>query len=135
MKEVMAGDRGWARQDLAYDWETGEEFGLGSTATPEGTIIDRLGEEGNAAWQAVAYTDIFNLLWGPGGNNPSSNWSQFQFTGNSDVGEGSYYNYQPENYLYTPQERTNFFITGNYELLDGVNGFMDLSYINRKSDQ
>ena len=50
-------------------------------------------------------------------------------------GEGSYYNYQPENYLYTPQERTNIFVTGNYELLDGVNGFMELSYINRKSDQ
>ena len=37
--------------------------------------------------------------------------------------------------MYTPQERTNFFVTGNYELIDGVNGFMELSYINRKSDQ
>ena len=26
-------------------------------------------------------------------------------------------------------------MTGNYELIDGVNGFMELSYINRKSDQ
>ena len=135
MKEVMAGDRGWARQDLDYDWANGIEAGLGSSATPEGTIIDRLGQEGNAAWQAIAYQPIFSLLWGPGGNNPSQTWSPFQFTGNSDVGEGSYYNYQPENYLYTPQERTNMFITGNYELLDGVNGFMELSYINRKSDQ
>lgn len=133
MKEVMAGDRGWARQDIFYDWETKEEFGLGSSATPEGTIIDRLGQEGNAAWQAVAGNGPF--LWGPGGNNPSTTWSSFSFGGNSDVGEGSYYNYQPENYLYTPQERTNFFVTGNYELLDGVNSFMELSYINRKSDQ
>ena len=133
MKEVMAGDRGWAFQDIFYDWETGEEFGLGSSATPEGTIIDRLGQEGNAAWQAVAGNGPF--LWGPGGLNPNQNWSSFSFGGNSDSGEGSYYNYQPENYLYTPQERTNFFVTGNYELLDGVNGFMELSYINRKSDQ
>ena len=133
MKEVMAGDRGWAFQDIFYDWETGEEFGLGSSATPEGTIIDRLGQEGNAAWQAIAGNGPF--LWGPGGLNPSQTWSSFSFGGNSDSGEGSYYNYQPENYLYTPQERTNFFITGNYELLDGVNGFMELSYINRKSDQ
>lgn len=133
MKEVMAGDRGWARQDIFYDWETKEEFGLGSSATPEGTIIDRLGQEGNAAWQAVAGNGPF--LWGPGGNNSSTTWSSFSFGGNSDVGEGSYYNYQPENYLYTPQERTNFFVTGNYELLDGVNSFMELSYINRKSDQ
>ena len=133
MKEVMAGDRGWAFQDIFYDWESGEEFGLGSSATPEGTIIDRLGQEGNAAWQAIAGNGPF--LWGPGGLNPSQTWSSFSFGGNSDSGEGSYYNYQPENYLYTPQERTNFFITGNYELLDGVNGFMELSYINRKSDQ
>lgn len=133
MKEVMAGNRGWARQDIFYDWETKEEFGLGSSATPEGTIIDRLGQAGNAAWQAARANGQF--LWGPGGNNPSTSWSTFSFGGNSDVGEGSYYNYQPENYLYTPQERTNFFVTGNYELLDGVNGFLELSYINRKSDQ
>ena len=31
MKEVMAGDRQWAYQDIFYDWETGEEFGLGSS--------------------------------------------------------------------------------------------------------
>jgi len=135
MKEVMAGDRGWARQDLDYDWDTGEESGLGSSATPEGTIIDRLGLDGNAAWQAVLPNSASGVYWGPGGNNPSSTWSDFSFGGNSDVGEGSYYNYQPENYLYTPQERTNFFVTANYELMDNMNGFMELSYINRKSDQ
>ena len=83
MKEVMAGDRGWARQDIFYDWETGEEFGLGSSATPEGTIIDRLGQEGNAAWQRLLNGPF---LWGgPGGNNPSQTWSPFSFGGNSDV--------------------------------------------------
>ena len=91
MKEVMAGDRGWAFQDIFYDWESGEEFGLGSSATPEGTIIDRLGQEGNAAWQAIAGNGPF--LWGPGGLNPSQTWSSFSFGGNSDSGEGSYYNY------------------------------------------
>ena len=63
MKEVMAGDRGWARQDIFNDWETGEEFGLGSSATPEGTIIDRLGQDGNAAWQAVAGNGPFLGSW------------------------------------------------------------------------
>ena len=75
------------------------------------------------------------VLWGPGGLNPSSTWSEFSFDGNSDTGEGSYYNYQPENYLYTPQERTNVFVTSNYQLTDSVNGFAELSYINRRSDQ
>lgn len=133
MEEVMAGERGWAFQDIGYDYETGEEFGYGSSATPEGTIIDRLGAEGNAAWDAVK--DNGPYLWGPGGLNSSSTWSPFSFGGNSDVGEGSYYNYQPENYLYTPQERTNIFVTTNYQLMDNVTGFAEMSYINRKSDQ
>ena len=82
-------------------------------------------------WLVMAH-----LLFGDqGAITQAQTWSSFQLAGNSDVGEGSYYNYQPENYLYTPQERTNIFITGNYELIDGVNGFMELSYINRKSDQ
>ena len=51
------------------------------------------------------------------------------------MGEGSYYNYQPENYIYTPQERTNVFATGHYEIREGVTATMELSYINRKSDQ
>ncbi len=133
MEDVMAGGRAWARQDLGYDWEEKEEFGYGSSATPEGTIIDRLGAAGNATWDAVAGNGPY--LWGPGGNNSASNWSSFSFDGNSDVGEGSYYNYQPENYLYTPQERTNVFVQGYYQLTDDVNGFAEVSYINRRSDQ
>ena len=43
MSEAMAGDRTWATQDLGYDYETNEKYGFGSSATPEGTIIDRLG--------------------------------------------------------------------------------------------
>lgn len=144
MKEVMAGDRDWAFQDIGFDYETGEEFGFGSSATPEGTIIDRcaLGADdgiadaacdGNAAWDAVRGNGPF--LWGPGNLNPSTTWSEFGFSGNSDVGEGSYYNYQPENYLYTPQERTNVFVQANYQLTDALTGFAEMSYINRQSDQ
>ena len=65
MDDVMVGDRYWARQDLGYDWDTGEKFGYGSTAPPEGMIIDRSGAEGNAAWDAIK--DNGPYLWGPGG--------------------------------------------------------------------
>lgn len=133
MDDVMVGDRYWARQDLGYDWDTGEKFGYGSTAPPEGMIIDRSGAEGNAAWDAIK--DNGPYLWGPGGLNPSSTWSPFSFAGNSDVGEGSYYNYQPENYIYTPQERTNVFVTGRYDLNDQFEAYAEGSYINRQSDQ
>ena len=134
MDDVMAGERTWATQDLGYDFETNEKYGFGSSATPEGTIIDRSGADGNEAWAAVQALGT-PYLWGPGGNNSSSTWSAFSFGGNSDVGEGSYYNYQPENYIYTPQERTNVFVTADYELTDNMEAFVEGSYINRQSDQ
>ena len=133
MQEAMAGDRTWATQDLGYDFETNEKYGFGSTAPPEGMIIDRQGLDGNEAWDAVK--DAGPYLWGPGGNNSSSTWSSFDFGGNSDIGEGSYYNYQPENYIYTPQSRTNVFVTADYELTDNIEAFVEGSYINRQSDQ
>ncbi|HRE03160.1 MAG TPA: hypothetical protein PLV68_17810, partial [Ilumatobacteraceae bacterium] len=45
------------------------------------------------------------------------------------------YNYQPENYLYTPSERYNVFSTGSYKVTDKIRTFFEGSYINRKSDQ
>ena len=71
MDEVMAGERTWATQDLGYDFEDNEKYGFGSSATPEGTIIDRSGADGNEAWAAVQALGT-PYLWGPGGNNSSS---------------------------------------------------------------
>ena len=135
MNDVMAGARDWASTDRWYDWGQNNGYfqGLGSSATPEGTIIDRLGTEGNERWTAVR--EAGNLLWGPGGNNPNAEWSAFATSGNSDVGEGSYYNYQPENYIYTPQQRTNVFASGNYAIREGLGAIFEASYINRQSDQ
>ena len=54
-KPVWTGDRSFSVSDKNYDW--GKNDGTynknGSSATPEGHIIDRLGTEGNEAWQAV----------------------------------------------------------------------------------
>ena len=53
-RPVWTGDRSFSESDKAYDWELndGSYNKNGSSATPEGHIIDRLGEEGNEAWQA-----------------------------------------------------------------------------------
>jgi len=131
--DAMAGDRTWSYQDLGFNWSAGTQYGLGSTAPPEGMIIDREGTDGNEAWAAVQALGT-PYLWGPGGNNSSSTWSEFSFGGNSDAGEGSYYNYQPINYLYTPSERTNIFATANYELTDTIETFVEMSYIFRETE-
>ncbi|MFT6732315.1 MAG: iron complex outermembrane receptor protein [Polaribacter sp.] len=47
----------------------------------------------------------------------------------------SRYNYAPENYLETPNERINVFAQASYELSDNVNFTTEIFYSNRKSDQ
>ena len=134
-KPVWTGDRSFSEADKSYDWGTndGSFTTSGSSATPEGTIIDRLGEEGNAAWQAIverAGEDAGFYF-----NDPSGGWRPFNSAGNSLDGTGDLYNYQPENYLYTPQTRYSAFLSGNYLFNDNLSGFFEVSYTNRQSDQ
>jgi iron complex outermembrane receptor protein len=131
-QSIGAGDRTFSKEDKFYDWATGEVTGLGSTAVPEGYIRDYGEDVGNEAWDA--------LISASGGaaafyNDPGMGWRPFQATGNSDVGEGDYYNYQPENYLVTPQKRYSMFSTGSYKLHDYARAFFEATYSNRKSDQ
>ena len=134
-KPVWTGDRGFSEADKSYDWgaNDGTFTTSGSTATPEGTIIDRTEQEGNAAWQAIvarAGEDAGFYF-----NAPSGGWRPFNSAGNSLDGTGDLYNYQPENYLYTPQTRYSAFLSGNYLFTDNLSGFFEVSYTNRQSDQ
>jgi outer membrane receptor protein involved in Fe transport len=156
-KEIMAGERSFSKTDKFYDWQCVDDAGgvektfdpntgegciypLGSTATPEGTIIDRLGDPGNAAWQDLVAANPSGVYWREGGagcssSNQAACWTDFNDLGNSDTGEGSYYNYQPENYLLTPQRRWNVYSAGHYKFTDKVSGFFETSYMKRRSDQ
>jgi len=131
---ILAGDRDFSRFDKTYFWDVndGSFREDGSTAPPEGLIIDRLGQAGNQAWQ-----DVINgpCTSGVCFNDPSVGWRDFNGGGTSDVGTGDRYNYQPVNYLLTPQKRFNIYATGRYELSDMVTGFVESSYLSRQSDQ
>ena len=134
-KPVWTGDRSFSEADKNYDWgaNDGSFNTSGSSATPEGTIIDRLGQEGNAAWQTIverAGEDAGFYF-----NAPSGGWRPFNSAGNSLDGTGDLYNYQPANYLYTPQTRYSAFLSGNYLFTDDLSGFFEVSYTNRQSDQ
>ncbi len=132
---IFAGDRDFAFFDKSYDWAAndGSFSELGSSAPPQGSIIDRNPTDlGNAAWQAlIGQFGAGDFYY----NDPSTGWRLFEATGTSDIGTGDYYNYQPVNYLLTPQKRWNVYATGNYNLSDTVNAFVEASYINRQSDQ
>ena len=132
---IFAGDREFSRFDKSYDWEAndGSFAELGSSAPPEGSLIDRNPTDlGNQAWQDhIAQFGAGDFYF----NDPSAGWRLFEATGTSDIGTGDYYNYQPINYLLTPQKRFNVYAAGRYELSDMVTAFIEASYLNRESDQ
>ncbi len=134
-KPVWTGDRSFSEADKTYDWgaNDGSFTTSGSPATPEGTIVDRLGTEGNAAWQSIVERagEEAEAFF----NDPSAGWRPFNSAGNTLDGTGDLYNYQPENYLYTPQTRYSTFLSGNYLFTDNLSGFFEVSYTNRQSDQ
>ena len=134
-KPVWTGDRSFSETDKTYDWgaNDGSFTSSGSSATPEGTIRIRSEDEGNAVWQSIverAGEDTSTYF-----NAPSGGWRPFNFAGNSRDGTGDLYDYQPENYLYTPQTRYSAFLGGNYLFTDNLSGFFEVSYTNRQSDQ
>jgi iron complex outermembrane receptor protein len=131
-QSIGAGDRDYSKEDKFYDWPSGEVTGLGSTAVPQGYIRDYGEDVGNEAWTALTAANEGAVAFY---NDPADGWRRFRNTGNSDVGEGDYYNYQPENYLVTPQKRYSVFSTGSYKLHDYARAFFEATYSNRKSDQ
>ena len=131
---VWTGDRSFSETDKAYNWRLNDgTFNKnGSSATPEGHIIDRLDEVGNEAWQAlVEATDdagAYHL-------DPETGWRPFNPQGISSDGSGDLYNYQPENYLYTPQTRYSSFLGGSRSVGRGMTASFEVLYTNRQSDQ
>ena len=132
---VWTGDRSFSTEDKSYDWQKndGTYAASGSSATPEGHINDLTGDPGNEAWQAVVSAA------GEGDadyhRDPNRGWRPFNWAGNSSDGSGDLYNYQPENYLYTPQTRYTTFLGGSYEFAPEAKSFFEVSYTNRQSDQ
>ena len=132
---VWTGDRSFSESDKAYDWEKndGSYNKNGSSATPEGHIIDRSGDEGNEAWQAVV--EAAGDEAGDYHRDPEIGWRPFNWAGISSDGSGDTYNYQPENYLYTPQTRYSSFLSGAHTVAEDAKAYFEVVYTNRQSDQ
>ena len=62
-------------------------------------------------------------------------WRPFNYAGNSLDGTGDLYNYQPENYIFTPQKRYTTFLGGTHRLSDRLRPFFEVVYTNRQSEQ
>lgn len=130
---VWARNRDFSRFDYGiagYDWQTGRKYTGGSSAIPNGRFRAPAGM-GNAAWEALKaqYPDATNFTVGSDGQ-----WRPFNGSGVTEAG-GDFYNYQPENYLVTPQHRLNLFSTGSFKLRGSIQGYYEALYTHRESEQ
>jgi outer membrane receptor protein involved in Fe transport len=129
-KTVWSGDRSWAQDAYIFDYTTNEAFKSGSSAIPMGRARVDLDDPACTSQtcvdlRAAGLTGPQTLIVdpaAPGGFRP--------YNGATDS-----YNFQPENYLVTPQKRVSLFASGDTNLGNVARGYFEASYVNRKSAQ
>ncbi len=137
--EVWSDRRAYSRFDYGvagYDWPSGGMYTGGSSATPDGFFAvpyDPTTEtpvQGNADWETLKTgnpeTDIYTVEGG--------RFRPFRLSGVNEAG-GDFYNYQPENYLVTPQQRISLFSTGSLRLGGSAQAYFEALYTHRESSQ
>ena len=116
---ISSGDRDYSK-DATYLYG-GYVTVLGSSRNPRGFIAL---PDGNPTVDALGCNNV-TLIPGAAGTDPINDYRCY-------VGSADAYNYQAVNLVMTPQERTNAFFLGNYQMTDDVNGFIEY-YHNKTS--
>ncbi len=129
---VMAGDRTFAATTSVYNFATGMAKLSGSSAVPGGFLDTD--PTGDGMTDAIT---VPGCASSPGGNctfdTKTNSWRDFKNATATDFGDR--YNFQPQNYVFTPSTRINVFGTGHYDLTKNTRAFFEASYNNRKSEQ
>jgi iron complex outermembrane recepter protein len=129
---VMADKRGFSQEQKIYDSKSGQVTSLGSGTIPNGRIIlppSQAGmANGNAAWNSLVTANPMATSFT---RDDAGNWRPFTGSGLTQDG----WNYQPHNYLVTPQKRFNVFLTGEYRLGGFARVYVDSFYTKRNSAQ
>ncbi|WP_242344719.1 TonB-dependent receptor [Anaeromyxobacter terrae] len=125
---VFAGDRTFSTKIYSLDFKTGEKTFSGSSAIPAGRF--RLDP---TTCNTAACRDLKNQgITGPTNLfvDPSMPGGARPYDAEKDP-----YNFNPANYLYTPQERISLYSTGFRKLADFARAYYQASYVNRQSRQ
>lgn len=120
---ILASRRAYSNN--TYNYKSGTYVISGSLASPSGLITAP--EFTNNCPPLAAIGGIPAGTVDPssaGGNGYPSGYRCYVEAGTS--GPGDEFNYQAVNLIYTPQERTNAFVLGNYKLTDNVEAYLDI---------
>jgi len=115
-EQILAAHRAFSRDQLTL--QDGEAFVGGAPAGPGGNYAGFEAfsgcESGRGVYDASA----------PGGNGIPAHFRCY--VDSSATSPGDTYNFAAINLITTPQERTNFFLNGNYKLNDSVEAYLQV---------
>ncbi len=129
IEAIMAGDR---KISALPNYGTGNA--LGSGGTPQGRFIIATppgGQNIPGACGSVFGAGISNCTTTPGSNG-------FQNPNDPDLipfTDDTRFNYAPDNFLITPQERTSVYVQGKYQLTDNITVSSEALFNRRESTQ
>jgi iron complex outermembrane receptor protein len=130
---IMAKDRKFSQEQKVLDSTNGQVTSLGSGTTPNSRIVlpaNQAGvQNGNAAWNSLVAANPMATSFI---RDPVTGMFR-PFTGAGINQDG--YNFQPVNYLVTPQERFHVFSSGEYRLGSSARLYFDSFYSKRNSGQ
>ncbi len=155
-KQVMAGDRDFGKIPFFFD-ATGNNNGFGhvgpyssgSGTIPAGRVVGftrgATTADSTPLWNSLVTANprVGSFIWdpaattcGPNAAGTTSCWRPYAGAGLIDSGDaGDGYNFAPENYVITPQQRISLFSAGDLRFGDVARGFFEASYVNRQSGQ
>jgi outer membrane receptor protein involved in Fe transport len=113
-ESVFAGDREHTRVPLVDDWKEGVLHEGGNRATPAGVIVWPLVDLGD---------DVVEVTFNPDGTPRVFTWPD------------DLYNYAPTNYLQVPLSRVAVGLTGNYDLSEEFEAYVEASFIRNEPAQ
>lgn len=124
---VMAGDRAISAEPILG---TGTDFGSSTTPFGRFQVCNSATAPATPALCPVANRrrpdgTAGEFTYSPG--QSGANWRAF--------GASDFYNFAPENYLLTPQERASIFGSASFDITDNVRFSMQGTFNNRKSEQ
>ena len=119
---VWAGDR-----TIAAEPQFGTGNAFGSSGTPQGRFCIFNDDFGSCGLTTAPGTDVAALGTGAFING------DFSFGAPGDGADR--FNFAPSNYMLTPQERTNIFTQGTYDVTDDVRMSVEASFNNRLSSR
>jgi len=150
---IWGGDRAFSRIPRAYDINKGE-YSQGSQTTPQATIVLPLCGADPARNKAIGCVGtqidnpsndpritLYNQMVAANPKvqtfirDPSSQYGFRPFGTTELFPAGDGYNFQPDNYLVTPQQRISAYASGDTNLGNVARAFFESSFVNRQSAQ